>query len=72
MDGLAAVLWICSKNMEAHGVSPLQSHTHEPFGVRRLTKVVAEGQGKKGADPALRAAAVGMADKAVGVRVGKL
>ncbi len=36
----------------------------------RLTKVVAEGKGKKGADAALRAAAVGMADKAVGVRVG--
>lgn len=38
----------------------------------RLTKVVAEGKGKKGVDPALRAAAVGMADKAVGVRVGCL
>ena len=29
---------------------------------------MAEGKGKKGADPALRAAAVGMADKAVAVR----
>lgn len=34
----------------------------------RLTKVVAEGKGKKGADAALRAAGLGMADKAVGVR----
>lgn len=38
----------------------------------RLTKVVAEGKAKKGVDSALRAAAVGMADKAVGVRVGCL
>ncbi|PRW20522.1 microtubule associated isoform A [Chlorella sorokiniana] len=37
-------------------------------GLQWLTKVVAEGKGKKGADAALRAAAVGMADKAVGVR----
>lgn len=37
-------------------------------GLQWLTKVVAEGKGKKGVDPALRAAAVGMADKAVGVR----
>ncbi|KAL4424717.1 hypothetical protein ABPG77_000060 [Micractinium sp. CCAP 211/92] len=37
-------------------------------GLQWLTKVVAEGKGKKGADAALRAAGLGMADKAVGVR----
>lgn len=37
-------------------------------GLQWLTKAVAEGKGKKGADAALRAAGLGMADKAVGVR----
>lgn len=39
-----------------------------PFLPSRLTKVVAEGKGTKGVDAALRAAGLGMADKAASVR----
>lgn len=53
------------KHAQAHLLVPVALPTRQPC---RLTKAVAEGKGKKGADAALRAAGLGMADKAVGVR----
>lgn len=58
----------CSPGHGPFPCSPAQRPRSSLCCPLRITKVVAEGNGKKGVDSALRAAALGCADKAVSVR----